>query len=125
MPSVKSRTSNFGRGRPRGRSKGHSLHRSDFSLTTDDGKFGPMELELGASTEDLNSLAYSVYSDSRTKLSQKNMPIAGGQINLPKIQNAERYNRPMLNRQISVKPGAKNLAKKQFSSNDCSRNDSY
>ena len=112
QPSFKSRTNlssvNFVRtSRSRGRSMAKSMtHRSDFSLTTDDASFGHVELELGASNEDLNSLAYSVYSNSRAKLNQhpNNLPVAGGPINLPAKQKSK----------------AKRPLKKKMSSNETS-----
>ena len=89
---------------------------------TDDGQFGHVELELGASNEEINSLAYSVYSDSRSKLNResekKNLPVAGGPINFsqkPPTGQSGQYRR-----QIS-----KNVKKPQISSTDNSRTETY
>ena len=69
------------------RSMKHSLHRSDFSLTTDDGQYGLVELELGASDDEVHSLAYSVYSHGHPK-KQMNfaIPVAGEDLTAAKTR---------------------------------------
>jgi len=76
------------RGSGKGRNAEHSLHRSDFSLTTDDGLFEKVELELGASDDEKNSLAYSVYSEQRKK-----KPVLPTQVSVPKAKKKSQAKR--------------------------------
>ena len=73
---------NLRRSRRRSRGKNSTMTRSEFSLSPSfDIDIG--ELELGASDDEKNSLAYSVYSEKARK-NKKGLPIAGDPIKLPR-----------------------------------------
>lgn len=73
---------NLRRSRRRSRGKNSTMTRSEFSLSPSfDIDIG--ELELGASDDEKNSLAYSVYSEKARK-NKKGVPIAEDPIKLPR-----------------------------------------